>query len=107
MNLGSYDLLMRSDVARCLYGFTAAPVSASITVVNDGVNKAVGTSVLKEKNGWLRLSAYGFTYSNPTIKIRLTQKNKFKKTTIVCLKGSSSKKVTAIGPKCPSGYKEK
>lgn len=106
LNLGTYDLLMRSDVARCLYKFTAAPVSASITVVNDGVNKAVGTSVLKEKNGWLRLSAYGFTFSNPTIKIKLTQKNKFKKTTITCVKGSKIKKVTALGPKCPSGYRE-
>lgn len=107
LNLGSYDLLMRSDVARCLYKFTAAPVSASITVVNDGVNKAVGTSVLKEKNGWLRLSAYGFTFSSPTIKIKLTQKNKFKKTTITCVRNSVTKKVTGLGPKCPTGYKEK
>lgn len=107
LNLGSYDLLMRSDVARCLYKFTAAPVSASITVVNDGVNKAVGTSVLKEKNGWLRLSAYGFTFSSPTIKIKLTQKNKFAKTTITCVKNTVTKKVTGVGPKCPTGYKEK
>lgn len=107
LNLGSYDLLMRSDVARCLYKFTAAPVSASITVVNDGVNKAVGTSVLKEKNGWLRLSAYGFTFSSPTIKIKLTQKNKFAKTTITCVKKTVTKKVTGVGPKCPKGYKEK
>jgi hypothetical protein len=107
LNLGSYDLLMRSDVARCLYKFTAAPVSASITVVNDGVNKAVGTSVLKEKNGWLRLSAYGFTFSSPTINIKLTQKNKFAKTTITCIKKNVTKKVTGVGPKCPTGYKEK
>jgi hypothetical protein len=30
-----------------------------------------------------------------------------KKTTIVCVKGKSTKKVTAIKPKCPSGYKKK
>jgi hypothetical protein len=30
-----------------------------------------------------------------------------KKTTIVCIKGKLSKKVTAIKPKCPSGYKLK
>jgi hypothetical protein len=30
-----------------------------------------------------------------------------KKTTIVCTKGSTIKRVTAISPKCPSGFKKK
>lgn len=30
-----------------------------------------------------------------------------KKTTITCIKGKLTKKVTAINPKCPSGYKER
>ena len=30
-----------------------------------------------------------------------------KKTTITCVKGKLAKKVTAIDPKCPSGYKKK
>ena len=30
-----------------------------------------------------------------------------KKTTIVCTKGSTTKRVTALKPKCPSGYKKK
>jgi hypothetical protein len=30
-----------------------------------------------------------------------------KKTTIVCVKGKLSKKITAIKPKCPTGYKLK
>ena len=30
-----------------------------------------------------------------------------KKTTITCVKGKLTKKVTAIKPKCPSGYKVK
>ena len=30
-----------------------------------------------------------------------------KKTTITCLKGKVTKKVTAVNPKCPSGYKKK
>jgi hypothetical protein len=30
-----------------------------------------------------------------------------KKTTITCVKGKLSKKVTAVKPKCPSGYKLK
>jgi len=30
-----------------------------------------------------------------------------KKVTITCVKGKLTKKVTAINPKCPSGYKKK
>jgi hypothetical protein len=30
-----------------------------------------------------------------------------KKTSITCVKGKTSKKVTAINPKCPTGYKKK
>jgi hypothetical protein len=30
-----------------------------------------------------------------------------KKTTITCVKGKLTKKVTAIKPKCPTGYKPK
>jgi hypothetical protein len=30
-----------------------------------------------------------------------------KKTTITCIKGKLVKKVTAVNPKCPAGYKKK
>jgi hypothetical protein len=30
-----------------------------------------------------------------------------KKSTIICVKGKLTKKVTAVNPKCPSGYKKK
>jgi hypothetical protein len=30
-----------------------------------------------------------------------------KKVTITCVKGKTSKKVTAVKPKCPAGYKKK
>ena len=33
--------------------------------------------------------------------------NSIKKTTITCLKGKSTKKITAVNPKCPAGYKKK
>jgi len=35
------------------------------------------------------------------------EKNAQKKTTITCIKGKVSKKVTAVSPKCPAGYKKK
>jgi hypothetical protein len=33
-NLGSYDLAIDTKLARCLYGFTDAPISASISVIS-------------------------------------------------------------------------
>lgn len=70
---GTYDLVMRSDSARCLYKFSKAPVYATIQVVNSNGGNQVSTTVLSEKNGWLRLGAYNFTFSSPTIKVKLTQ----------------------------------
>jgi hypothetical protein len=102
--LGTYDLVMRSDVARCLYNFNKAPVSATISVT--GGDNNVATTVVSEKNGWLKLAAYGFTFSEKKVKVKLTQK----KMTITCVSTRNSKltkKVTAYSPTCPSGYKKK
>ena len=103
--LGNYDLVMRSDVARCLYNFNKAPVSATVTVTG-GSSQNVATTVVSEKNGWLKLAAYGFTFSEKTIKVKLTQK----KTTVVCVNSKNSKltkKVTGYNPTCPAGYTKK
>jgi hypothetical protein len=40
-------------------------------------------------------------------KLAATKAASLKKTTITCLKGKLTKKVTAINPKCPTGYKKK
>jgi hypothetical protein len=105
---GTYDLAIRSDAARCLYGFSKAPISATINVTGANGETKTATTVVNEKSGWLKLAAYGFTFSSPTISVKLTQaKAPAKKTTITCVKGKLTKKVTAVGPKCPAGYKKK
>ena len=77
LSLGSYDLVMRSDVARCLYGLSKAPVSATVSVVNEKGSKSIATTVVKEtKDGWLKMAAYGFTFSKKTIKVKITKKKK-------------------------------
>ena len=106
---------MSSSVARCIYNFTSAPISASVSITtSDGGVQKVATTVLNERNGWLHLGAYGFGFSSPTLKVKLTQaavtspvKPVQKKTTITCVKGKTTKKVTAVAPKCPSGFKKK
>jgi hypothetical protein len=122
---GSYDLQISSEVARCLYNFTSAPIQANISIINETGDNSVVTTVVSEKDGWLRLAAYGFTFSNPTVKVKLTQDVAApkpatsaiptpiaapiadKKTSITCVKGKTTKKVTAVNPKCPTGYKKK
>lgn len=104
--LGSYDLVMRSDVARCLYGFSKAPVSATISISGEG-DKNIATTVVNEKAGWLKLAAYGFTFSEKTIRVKISQP---KRTTIVCVtkaKPTKTKKVTGVNPKCPKGFKRR
>ena len=122
VQIGTYDLAIRSDIARCIYGFTSAPIQATLSVVYADGEAKKATTLISEKNNWLRLSAKGFTYSNPTIKVRLSQEAPptpapspvatvkpaaAKKATITCVKGKTSKKVTAVNPTCPKGYKKK
>ena len=117
---GSYDLAIRSSVARCVYGFTNAPFQASVAVINaDGSEQIIGTETVREdaKREWLFLTARNFTFSAPTIRVKLTQAKqaaaapapvaKAATTSITCVRGKMVKKVTAVSPKCPAGYKKK
>lgn len=109
---GSYELVMSSSVARCIYGFTNAPVQASVSVTSESGEPNLATVVVNEKNNWLTLAAYNFTFSSPTVSVKLTQdkpqavipvKPVAKK--ITCIKGKVTKKIAAA--KCPTGYKKK
>jgi hypothetical protein len=73
LNLGTYDLVMRSETARCLYGFTKAPVSATVAVVGEDGAENVATTVVSERDGWLKLAAYGFTFSEKEIQVKISQ----------------------------------
>lgn len=125
---GEYNLYIDSKVARCIYSFSTAPVSASVSILSDNGEAKVATTVLTERGGWIHLSASGFTFSSPTIRVKLTQgvpqeasqvvaaevkptpiatQAAPKKTTITCSKGGKIKMVTGVKPKCPSGWKKK
>jgi hypothetical protein len=73
VNQGTYDLLMRSDVARCIYGYSNAPISATIAVVGEQGEENIATTIVSEKDGWLKLAAYGFTFSEKEIQVQLRQ----------------------------------
>lgn len=104
---GSYDLYIGSDVARCIYKFSNAPISATISVVNNTGISEVATTVVSERNGWIHLFARGFTFSSPTIRVKLSQAVSVQtKKSILCKKGNSTKKITGSKPRCPKDYKK-
>ncbi|MFM8528112.1 MAG: hypothetical protein ACKOD2_00230, partial [Ilumatobacteraceae bacterium] len=70
---GAYSLFVWSDGARCIYRFSSAPIKATIEVVDTGAEKSNVVTNVSEANGWMTLSASGFTHSSPTIKATFTQ----------------------------------
>jgi hypothetical protein len=120
-------LNLRSDVARCLYGFGSAPIQAKIEVSSSDGTPTLATTVINESDGWLKMTAGGFTFSTPQIKVKLSQEVSVpapiasptptpsavakpaaaKKTSITCVKGKTIKKIIAVNPLCPKGYKKK
>jgi hypothetical protein len=121
---GTYDLILSSTVARCIYGFTKAPIQASLSIISEDGAPQVATQTIQENDGWLSLSAAGFTYSSPTIAVKLSQAAPAPEVTpsptstskssalaggsksITCAKGKVKKKVSGVNPKCPTGYKK-
>ena len=72
--IGRYDLVMDGAIARCLYGFAAkVPVSATVSIVSTEAGSRVQSTLFKDDGNWIRLGAYGFTFSSPTLKIKLAQ----------------------------------
>ena len=126
---GTYDLVMRSTVARCVYGFSKAPIKATISVVSASGSPQIATTVVNETDGWLHLSANGFEFSSPTVKVNLAQDApapeptvtptpeptatptiapvRSKKMTIKCVKGKIVRTVTSTKPSCPKNYTKK
>ncbi len=119
---GSYDLVMRSDVARCIYGFSKAPISATLEITSSDGTPQIATTIVGEKDGWVYLRAKNFEFSAPIIKAKLSQEPEVvvtptptptvkptatKKVSITCIKGKTTKKVIAVKPKCPTGFKKK
>jgi hypothetical protein len=125
-NFGTFSIAMPLTVANCLWGADlskATQASVSATYPELGITELVATTV-KISQGTYFLSASGFHYSAPTIKVKVAQINevappinevappikeavKLKLQNIWCVKGKLIKKVTGVKPFCPKGYKKK
>jgi hypothetical protein len=70
---GRYTYIVRSDTARCYYGFSKAPIQASVQVISSNSSSQVASVLVSERDGFIKLQADNFTFSSPTIKIKLEQ----------------------------------
>lgn len=119
-NTGFFVLWAPEEFIACRWPENTLIGAARITVevLNpDGTQQIALTSV-KQANKTLYFSASGFHYSSPTIRVAAQKAVAtptaskaaapvVKKTSITCMKGKSSKKVNAVKPRCPTGWKKK
>lgn len=133
---GYYSLLIGKSLAKCLYVNSSVPIRAVITITDaDGSSKQVSTETVQELENVYSINISGFTFSKPIIRIKYEYSVSIKPsitptptpsptsssgtgqsgvntknirfTTIICTKGKKTKLVTAVLPKCPTGYKKK
>jgi len=130
-NIGNYGLSMPEPLFKCIYGVSEVPEVAEVSISYGGAKGTILSSVsLKSFKNWVYLSADNFTFSAPTISVRLeksqpktsgapvTKKSdqptasaptslskQGKLTVIKCVKGATVKKIKGLKPKCPKGYR--
>ena len=71
---GTYNFVVRSATARCIYGIDEGPMSASVSISERGGSDQTSTATVSvvDDGEWLKVSASGFHYSSPVIKTVLT-----------------------------------
>ncbi len=112
VNLGNYNLSISDDVAKCIWGASELGADASISIVDANGEKQIAVTSVGKSDGQVNFSASGFHYSTNSISVSLGSKvlpqvKVADRLTITCVKGKLTKKVTAVSPKCPAGYKKK
>lgn len=115
LNYGFYKAVIPAADAKLLWGLENANDAVKalnvqiISTVNEGNNVI---STVGVRNGKIIIDISGFHYSRPKLKISLKKdwkpaKTMLNKTTITCTMGKTVKKITAVKPSCPKGYKKK
>ena len=115
VNKGFYKAVIPTADAALLWGMTNPNDAASaleISLTTEAGGTAAFLKNISVKNGRIIIDVSGFEYSRPKLKIGIKKGYKpaakiLNKTTITCVKGKAVKKITAVKPACPAGYKKK
>ena len=113
-NVGNLNFEIPVAVANCMWGIDlkgATQTTVSLFYPELGTTEVM-TADAKVLGDNYYLSLSNFHYSTPTFKVKIVQttattKVVATKKTITCTKGKTTKKVTGLAPKCPTGYKKK
>jgi hypothetical protein len=115
VNKGFYKAVIPVADAKLLWGMTNpndAVSALEISLTTEAGGTAVAQKSISVKAGKIIIDVSGFEYSRPKLKIGIKKSYKpatkiLNKTTITCIKGKTVKKITAVKPACPAGYKKK
>jgi len=117
-NKGFYTLYIPTEIAKCRWGDAVSSAKAEVQIIYADGKASVTSVAATTQDGNLRFNISGFGYSSPTIKIKMVMEvpltaapdpkksSAAKKVAIKCTKGKLVKKVLAINPVCPKGYKK-
>ena len=115
VNRGFYKAIIPTADAAILWGMTNpndAATALNVSVTTEAGGSTAAISKISVKNGKIIIDVSGFQFSRPKLKIGIKpgykpSKATAPKSTITCVQGKSTKKITAVKPVCPSGYKKK
>lgn len=123
LNIGYLELRIPRESALCMWKLDLdGSINASVSITyEDGSASSVATAIGKRiENDYLIITS-GFHFSSPSVAIKIVKDTQTatpepaispvaaiaRKVTITCIKGKTSKKVTAVKPVCPAGFKKK
>ena len=115
VNKGFYKAVIPVADAALLWGMTNpndAVSALEVSLTTEAGGTAAFIKSISVKNGKIIIDVSNFEYSRPKLKIGIKKSYKpatkiLNKTTITCIKGKAVKKITAVKPACPAGYKKK
>jgi hypothetical protein len=113
VNQGLYQAMIPGSDAALLWGLTDVNDAASALTVSvtssGGAGSQVAVSSVSVKGGNVIISSTGFDFSSPHFKVsknpKFPWKSQPKLKSIRCVRGTHSRTVRAVSPKCPAGYK--
>jgi nickel-dependent lactate racemase len=128
-NLGTFNIEMPIKTAQCLWGVDLSKAAKAVvsTVYPELDKQEIITTSAMVEGDFYKISASGFHFSSPTIKVKVTQENRAtsvnsgkeketqaskavnnvgKNQRIICAKGKLRKVVVARNPSCPRGYQK-
>jgi hypothetical protein len=121
LNKGWMETAVKGEVIRKAFNLDPAQAGNIVKVeISEGDGKseiATYTSRYLKSLDVFEIRAYNFGFSNPTLKVKLkpiTQQTQpsaapqgKKMSTIMCVKGKDSRRITATNPKCPKGWRKR